>query len=59
METPTEFLRLSLSKEDREFLLAQNLPGWKSNRLMEAYYTHFDLDEKVRSARRQERLSAV
>lgn len=59
MESPTEFLRLSLSKEDREFLLSQDLPGWKFNQLMEAYYTHFDLDEKVRSARRQERLSGV
>lgn len=56
LESPTDFLRLSLSAEDRKFLLEQSLPGWKFNKLMEGYYTHFDLDEKVRQARRQQQL---
>lgn len=59
LESPTEFLRLSLSKEDRKYLLEQNLPGWKFNRFMEAYYSHYDLDEKVRQAQRQQRLTSV
>lgn len=59
LESPTEFLRLSLSSEDRKFLLEQSLPGWKFNQLMEAYYSHYDLDEKVRAAQRQQRLSGL
>jgi hypothetical protein len=59
LESPTEFLRLSLTAEDRKFLLEQPLPGWKFNRLMEAYYNHFDLDQKVRDARRQQALAGV
>lgn len=59
LESPTDFLRLSLTAEDRKFLLEQSLPGWKFNRLMEAYYGHFDLDKKVRDARRQQALSGV
>lgn len=59
MESPTEFLRLSLADEDRKFLLEQSIPGWKFNRLMEAYYNHFDLDQKVREARRQQALAGV
>lgn len=56
LESPMDFLRLSTTPEDRKFLLEQDLPGWKFNRLMEAYYAHYDLDEKVRQARRQQRL---
>ena len=59
LESPTEFLRLALSAEDRKFLLAQDLPGWKFNQLMEAYYSHYDLDEKVRQARRQQQLGGI
>lgn len=58
LESPTEFLRLSLSAEDRKFLLEQDLPGWKFNRLMESYYSHYDLEEKVRKARQQQRLAS-
>lgn len=59
MDNPIEFLRLSLSTEDRKFLLSLNLPGWKFNQFMEAYYAHFDLDDKVREAQRRQRLSGV
>lgn len=56
LESPTEFLRLALAPADRKFLLEQDLPGWKFNKLMEAYYAHYDLEEKVRQARRQQTL---
>ncbi len=59
LESPTEFLRLCLSKEDRDHLYGLDLSGWKFNRLLEAFYKHFDLDEKLRQARRQQQLSGL
>jgi len=57
LDDPTQFLRLALSPEDRKYLLNQdNVPGWKFNRFMEAYYAHYELDEKVAKARRQQAL---
>lgn len=50
---PADLLRVSLSSEDRNFLQDQPLPSWKFNRLMEAYYVHYDLEEKIRNAKRQ------
>lgn len=59
LQDPAEFLRLSLAAEDRKFILEQPLPAWKFNRLMEAYYSHFDLEDKVRQARRQQQLAGI
>lgn len=53
LSEPTDFLRVAISAEDRAFLTKQNIPGWKFTRLLEAYYTHYDLDEKLASARRR------
>lgn len=54
MESPGEFLRFALSPEDRKYLLEQELPGWKFERLMEAYYNHFELEKQVAAAKRQQ-----
>lgn len=59
LDSPTEFIRLALQPEDRQFLLEQPLPGWKFNLLMEGYYKHYDLEEKLREARRNQRLQSV
>lgn len=56
IEAPGELLRLSLSREDHEFLRKQSLPTWKFNRLMEAYNLHFDLEDKIREAKRRSAL---
>lgn len=53
MADPRELLPLVMSSEDRRHLAKTALPGWKFNRLMEAYYAHYDLDEKIRQAKRQ------
>jgi hypothetical protein len=53
VEIPQDLLRVAMSKEDRNHLQRTALPGWKFNRLMEAYYTHYDLEEKIRAAKRQ------
>ena len=53
VEVPGDLLRVAMSKEDRKHLQDTALPGWKFNRLMEAYYSHYDLEDKIRNAKRQ------
>jgi hypothetical protein len=52
---PVQFIRFSCSREDREFIFGQKLEGYKMAKLMEAYMTHFKIDEKVDRARQAER----
>jgi len=56
---PVAFLRHSCSKEDRSFILGLQLPGYKFGKLMEGYYTHFQIDDKMEKARQAERLSRL
>lgn len=53
VEIPADLLRVAMSKADRNYLQGLALPAWKFNKLMEAYYTHYDLEEKIRNAKRQ------
>lgn len=53
VEQPVDLIRAALNREDRNHVYETNLPAWKFNRLMEAYYTHYDLEEKIESAKRQ------
>ena len=53
IEIPADLLRVAMSREDRQHLQSTPMPSWKFNRLMESYYTHYDLDEKIRNAKRQ------
>lgn len=54
VSTPYDFLRICLSKEDREHLLAQDLvSGKKFNRLMEVFSSHFGIEDRLAEARRQ------
>ena len=53
VEIPADLLRVAMSREDRNYLQGLALPAWKFNRLMEAYYNHYDLEDKIRNAKRQ------
>lgn len=53
MSDPTDFIRIAMSSEDRQYLVKQAIPGWKFSRLLESYYLHYDLDEKIAAARRR------
>ena len=53
VEIPADLLRVAMSKEDRRHLSETDLPGWKFNRLMEMYYLHYDLEDKIRAAKNQ------
>ena len=50
---PNDLLRFALSKEDRQHLHRQKLPTWKFEKLLNGYYTHYDLEDKIREAKRQ------
>lgn len=43
IEHPVLFLRYCVSDEDREHIKNANLPGWKFNKLIEAYQKHYGL----------------
>lgn len=57
MSDPREFLRLSVSEEDRKFLNQQAMEGWRFGKLMEAFYLHYDLEELAEKARRDNALA--
>lgn len=59
LESPMDFLQYTLGSADKAFLLKQDIEGWRFGKLMEAYYAHYDLDEKMRQARRQQQLSGI
>lgn len=53
VEIPQDLLRVAMSAEDRDHLVQQALPAWKFNRLMDAYYTHYDLEGQIKDAKRR------
>lgn len=59
VEIPADLLRVAMSREDRNHLQSLALPTWKFNRLMESYYAHYDLEDKIRNARRQAQFAGV
>lgn len=53
VEIPVDLLRVALSKDDRAHVSKVEMPSWKFNKLMEAYYSHYDLEQKIRDAKRR------
>lgn len=53
VDHPADLIRISLTKEDRKHVMETNLPGWKFNRLISTYYDHYDLEDKIREAKRR------
>ncbi len=56
VQIPADMIRVSLSKEDRNFLSDLELPTWKFSELMEKYYKYYDLEDRIRDAKRREAL---
>ena len=56
LEDGLDVLRVAMSPEDREFLAGQEIEAWRFNRLVEAYHTHYNLDELTRKAERRRKL---
>ena len=58
VDQPVDLLRVSLSREDRNHLMSAELPFWKFEKLMEGYYSYYDLEDKIREAKRRASLGA-
>lgn len=54
---PADLIRVSLSTEDRDHITSKPLPSWKFNKIMESYYTHYDLEAKILAAKRRAQFS--
>jgi len=59
LERPTDLVRIAMSSEDRDYMADQEIEAWRFNRLMEAYYVHYDMEKVVKSARRREQMSSI
>jgi hypothetical protein len=56
---PADLLRVALSKDDMKHLQSLALPTWKFSRLMEAYYDHYDMEDRIRAARQQAQFAGL
>lgn len=56
---PADLLRVSLSKEDRKHLNDAKLPTWKFRKVIDGYYEHYNLEEKLREARQQAQFAGL
>lgn len=56
VDTPADLIRVSLAGEDREHLTSQVLEAWKFNRLMDSYYQHYDMEERIEEAKRRAKI---
>lgn len=54
---PVNFLRHSVTKEERNHIFSLNIPGHKLNAMMERYQEHFKIEEKMEKARQASRFS--
>lgn len=59
VQIPADLLRVSLERDDLKHLQDQALPAWKFNRLMESYYDHYGLEDKIRNAKRQAQFAGM
>jgi hypothetical protein len=55
---PLGFLKHTASQEDRDFLASDegSMEGWRMGELIERYYKHFKLGDKIEDAKQRERL---
>ena len=58
LEVPADLFSVAMDREDRRYFRELPMPGWKFNKLMESYYTHYDFEEKIRAAKRQAQFGA-
>lgn len=58
VDIPADLLHVAMSKEDRKHIFDTEMPGWKFNRFMDAYYNHYDLEEKIREAKQRQQFGA-
>ena len=53
IENPVDFLRYCVTPDERRHILGLKMEAHRFGKLMEAYQTHFEIDDKVNAARRR------
>lgn len=53
VQIPADLFHVALSKEDRNFLLDQELSTFRMAALFKGYYDHYDFEQRVRDAQRR------
>lgn len=56
LENPVQFIRVCTSKDDREHILEQGFSSRKLEALMQKFMEHFEVDEAIAEAQKQQRL---
>lgn len=57
---PADLIRVSMKKEDAKHIQDQTkLPTWKFRKLMDTYYSYYDMEEKIRDAKRQQQFNGI
>ena len=51
VELPQDIIRACMSDDDRSYFFRQVLPSGKFTALMESYYDHYDVAERIRQAK--------
>ena len=46
-DSPLEFLRFTMTEEDREYLRSTRIKGWRLGKLIEAYLAHYKAEERM------------
>lgn len=59
VQIPSDLFSVSLDREDRRHIRETPMESFRFNRLMQAYYEHYDFEEKIREAKRQAALTGV
>lgn len=57
VQIPSDLFSVSLDAEDRRHVRETPMEAFRFNKLMQAYYEHYDFEEKVRQAKRQAALT--
>lgn len=58
VKIPADILVAALSTEDLKHVRSQEMPAWKFNKLMDTYYDYYNLEEKIRDARRRDQFGS-
>lgn len=59
LQNPVQFIRVCTTKEDREHIMDQGFSSRKLEELMKRFMDHFEIDEAIAEAQRQQRLRGV
>lgn len=57
--TPADLFAVALNEDDATYIRGRAMEGWRFNILMKGYYDYYGLEDKIREAQRQAKLSGL